>query len=121
MRKPGTPIDFNRKASDSVLSIDYGAGDTRSFMGQFPSFATREGKELGLPDYWVTSLYIDEKKVDIALGRNENNLVSAFAKNFSNGGQFVQIWIDPEKPGRLDAIIKTAEWQIKKLEQRLID
>lgn len=111
--KTKNPFDFNRHASDTILGIDYGKGDTRSFMGQYPSFATVSGKDLGLPDYWVASLYIDENKVDVVLGKNENGKASAFARNYQNGGQFIQLWMDSEKPDRLDAIIKAAEWTIK--------
>ncbi len=111
--KTKNPYDFNKHTADTILGIDYGKGDTRSFMGQFPSFASSQGKRLGLPDYWVTSLYVEEKNIDVPLGKNENGMVSAFAKNYSNGGQFIQLWIDSEKPARLDAIIKAAEWQIK--------
>jgi outer membrane protein assembly factor BamB len=107
------PIDFNRHASDTVFNLEYGEGDTRTFMGDFPCFPTSSGKELGLPDFWTTSVFINEKNVDIVLGKNENGQVSAFAKNYLNGGQLVQIWMDSDKPDRLDAIIKTAEWELK--------
>ncbi|HEX7845433.1 MAG TPA: PQQ-binding-like beta-propeller repeat protein, partial [Chitinophagaceae bacterium] len=111
--KTRNPIGFRPHAADTLLGIDYGAGDTRSFIGQYPSFATEKGKQLGLSPYWVTSLYLDEKKVDVVLGKNENGQVSAFAKNFLKGGQLVQIWVDSEKPARLDAVIKAAEWKLE--------
>jgi hypothetical protein len=82
-------------------------------MGDFPSFPTQQGKQLGLPDFWSTSLFINEKNVDVVLGKSENGDVSAFAKNYLNGGQFVQLWIDADKPDRLDAIIKAAEWKLQ--------
>jgi outer membrane protein assembly factor BamB len=111
--KTKNPFDFSKHSADTIFGIDYGEGDTRSFMGQYPSFPTQKGKQLNLPDNWVTSLYIDEKKVDIVLGKNENGQVSAFVKKYLNGGQLVQLWIDTEKPGRLDAVIKAAEWQLE--------
>ncbi len=111
--KTKTPIAFAAHLADTVLGIDYGPGDTRSFQGQYPSFPTAKGKQLGLPASWATSLYLDEKKVDVVLAKNENGAVSAFVKNFRNGGQFVQIWMDAEKPERLDAVIKAAEWKLE--------
>jgi eukaryotic-like serine/threonine-protein kinase len=111
--KTKQPVDFNKLLSDSVLGLHYGHGDTRSFMGQYPSFPTAAGKSIGLPDFWINSLFIDESKVDVVLGKNENGRVSAFAKNYSNGGQLVQLWMDPDKPERMDAIIKAAEWKIE--------
>jgi outer membrane protein assembly factor BamB len=110
--KTKNPFDFNRHMADTVFGLDYGMGDTRSFMGQYPSFVTDNGKQLGLPDYWVTGLFIDEKNVDVVLGKSENGQASAFIKKYGNGGQLVQLWMDNEKPSRLDAIIKAAEWEI---------
>jgi outer membrane protein assembly factor BamB len=107
------PVGFNRNAADTIFGLDYGEGDTRSFMGDFPCFPTQSGKQLGLPDFWTTSLFIDEKNVDLVLGKNENGKVSAFAKNYSNGGQLIQIWMNADKPERLDAIIKAAEWNLE--------
>ena len=106
-------VGFRPYAADTILNLDYGKGDTRTFMGDFPSFPTAAGKELGLPDFWTSSLFINEKNVDVVLGKSENGDVSAFAKNYSNGGQFVQLWMDADKPDRLDAIIKAAEWKIE--------
>ncbi len=111
--KTKNPVAFAPQLADTVLGIDYGPGDTRSFMGQYPGFAIGKGKALGLPDTWVTSLYIDERKVDIVLGKNENGYASAFVKSYRNKGQLVQLFIDPDKPERLDAIIKAAEWRLE--------
>jgi hypothetical protein len=119
--KTKQPVDFNKLLTDSLFSIDYGYGDTRSFMGQYPSFATQTGKAIGLPDFWINSLFIDSSKVDVILGRNENGQVSAFAKNYNNGGQLVQLWMDPDKPERLDAIIKAAEWYLTSAAGRASD
>lgn len=107
------PIAFNPMAADTVFSLDYGAGDTRTFMGDFPSFPTAEGRQIGLPDFWTSSVFIDKKQVDIVLGKNENGAVSAFAKNYLHGGQLVQLWLDAERPDRLDALIKAAEWRLE--------
>jgi hypothetical protein len=108
-----TPIGFRPNAADTLFDLDYGKGDTRTFMGDLPCFPTTIGKQLGLPDFWTTSLFINEKNVDIVLGKNENGDASAFVKKYSNGGQFVQIWMDADKPDRLDAIIKAAEWKLE--------
>lgn len=107
-----TPVAFRYNAADTLFDLDYGKGDTRTFMGDLPCFPTTAGKQLGLPDFWTTSLFINEKNVDVVLGKNENGDVSAFVKKYSNGGQLVQIWMDADRPDRLDAIIKAAEWRI---------
>jgi outer membrane protein assembly factor BamB len=107
-----TPVGFRYNAADTLFDLDYGKGDTRTFMGDLPCFPTATGRQLGLPDFWTTSLFIDERNVDIVLGKNENGDVSAFVKKYSNGGQFVQIWMDADKPDRMDAIIKAAEWKL---------
>lgn len=106
-----TPVGFRPNATDTILDLDYGKGDTRTFMGDFPCFPTATGKQLGLPDFWTTSLFIDEKNVDIVLGKNENGDVSAFVKKYDGEGRFIQLWMDPDKPDRLDALIKAAEWK----------
>ncbi len=108
-----TPVAFRYNAADTIFGLDYGKGDTRTFMSDFPSFPTAIGKELGLPDFWTSSVFIDEKNVDVVLGKNENGDVSAFIKKYSNDGQFVQIWMDADKPDRLDAIMKAAEWKLE--------
>lgn len=111
--KTKQPVAFRPGAADSILGIDYGKGDTRTFMGDIPSFPTVAGRRLGLPDFWSSSVFISEKKIDIVLGKNENGDVSAFVKNYANGGQFVQLWMDADKPDRLDALIKAAEWKLE--------
>jgi len=108
-----TPVGFRKNAADTILNLDYGKGDTRTFMGDLPCFPTPLGMQLGLPDFWTASLFIDEKNVDVVLGKNENGDVSAFIKKYQNGGQFIQLWIDPDKPDRLDALIKTGEWKLE--------
>lgn len=94
---------------DSVLNLDYGPTDTRAFGGLFSGFANERGKWFGLPDFWVSNFGIDKERVDLVLGENENGLASAFIKKYKNGGAFVQIWMHPELPMSLDAIIKLSE------------
>jgi outer membrane protein assembly factor BamB len=108
-----TPVGFRPYATDTIFNLTYGEGDTRTFKGDITSFPTGAGKQLGLPDFWTSSLFIDEKNVDIVLGRSENGDVSAYVKKYANGGQLVQIWMDSDKPDRLDAIIKAAEWKLE--------
>ena len=103
------PVGFDLPLADSVLGIDYGPNDTRSFGGMFTCFPTEEGKQIGLSDYWTAMLFCDPKQVDVVLGKNENGLVSAFAKRYSNGGIFVQLFLNQHYSQNLDAIIKAAE------------
>ena len=106
------PIGFNVPAADSVLGINYGANDTRSFGGQFACFATEKGKQFGLPDFWTSSLQLNPDQVNVILGRNENGFVSAYVKNYTNGGKFIQIWMNQDAPDHLDSILKLSEWNI---------
>src|SRR4030095_3240926 len=106
------PMGFNVPAVDSVLGIKYEQNDTCSFGGLFSSFPTEKGKQFGLPDFWTSMLQIDEKKVDVVLGKNENGFASAFVKNYKNGGKLIQVWFDPDAPTHLDAILRLSEWKI---------
>jgi hypothetical protein len=92
-----------------VLGIHFGPDDTRTFGGLFPCFPTREGKQYGLPDFWVSNFGIDARYIDIALGKNENGQVSAYVKKYEKGGSLVQLWINENLPVNLDAIIKLSE------------
>lgn len=110
--KQKMPVGFNVPAADSVLGIKYAENDTRSFGGLFTSFATDKGKQFGLPDFWTSMLEIDQGKVDMVLGKNENGFATAFVKNYKNGGKFIQVYFDPDSPAHLDAILKLCEWKI---------
>lgn len=110
--KEKQPIGFNVPAADTVLGIKYGANDTRGFGGVFSCFVTDKGKQFGLPDFWTSILQVPAEQVDIVLGKNENGFVSAYAKNYKNGGQFIQAWFDQDAPSHLDAILKLSEWKI---------
>jgi hypothetical protein len=95
-----------------VLGINYGPNDTRAMSGQFTCFSTIEGKQFGLPEFWNASGYLYPGQVNIVLGVSETGEVSAFTKNFKNGGRFVQFYVHPDLPQNLDAIIKLAEWRL---------
>lgn len=103
------PFAFSPHVADTILGIDYGPGDTRTFMGEYPAFPTSEGLRYGLPGFWTNSLFIKEGEADIVLGKNENGDVSAFARNYSNGGQFIQVWLNNEHPERMDCLLRLAE------------
>jgi len=110
--KTKQPVAFNVPQADSVLGINYGPNDTRAMMGQFTCFSTIEGKQFGLPEFWNASGYLNPGQVNIVLGISETGEVSAFTKNFKNGGRFVQFYVHPDLPQNLDAIIKLAEWRL---------
>ena len=110
--KEKQPVGFNVPAADSVLGIKYGENDTRGFGGVFSCYPTQKGKQFGLPDFWTSILQVPAEQVDIVLGKNENGFVSAYAKNYKNGGKFIQAWFDQDAPSRLDAILKLSEWKI---------
>ena len=106
-------IAFNILRADSVLGIQYGPNDTRAIGGQFSCFSTDKGKSFGLPDFWNASLFLPSNQVNTILGKNENGLVSAFSKNYNNGGRFVQLYLHPDLPSHLDALVKLAEWKLE--------
>ncbi len=106
-------VAFNIPRADSVLGINYGPNDTRAIGGQFSCFATDKGKAFGLPDFWNASVFVKPEQVNMVLGKNENGQVSAFSKNYNNGGRFVQVYLHPDIPVNLDAIVKLAEWKLE--------
>jgi len=104
-----------KRQTDTLLDLDFGPPDTRAFGGIFSARANEKGKYFGIPDHWVSNFGIDKKKIDLSLGENENGQSSAFVKYYNNGGALVQIWMHPELPEHLDAIIKVAEWELNYL------
>lgn len=111
--KEKQPIGFNIPRADSVLDINYGPNDTRGMGGQFSCFATNKGRSFGLPGFWNASVFVNPEQVNVVLGINENGQVSAFSKNYNNGGRFVQLYLHPDIPVNLDAIVKLAEWKLE--------
>lgn len=111
--KTKQPFAFNIPRADSVLGIYYGPNDTRGMGGQFTCFASERGMQFGLPAFWDASLFLKKEQVDVVLGVNENGLVSAFVRNYQNGGRFVQLFLHPELPQNLDALVKLAEWKLE--------
>lgn len=111
--KQKQPVGFAMPLADSVFELNYGPNDTRGMGGQFTSFATEEGLQLNLPAYWGSSLSIKAAQVNVVLGKTENGEVSAFIKQYNNKGKLVQLWINPDLPTNLDAIVKAAEWNIE--------
>ena len=111
--KTKQPVAFNIPRADSVLGINYGPNDTRAMGGQFSCFVTDKGKQFGLPHFWDASVFLKPEQVDLVLGKNENGMVSAFVKNYKNGGRFVQCYLHPDLPENLDAVIKLAEWELE--------
>ncbi len=110
--KTKQPFAFNVPAADSALGLDFGPDDTRAFGGQFPSFATEKGKAFNLPDFWISPAGIDPVKVDIVLGKNEYGLASAFVKFYHNKGALIQVFLHPDLPVNMDALIKLEEWEL---------
>jgi outer membrane protein assembly factor BamB len=104
-----TGLSFSR--ASATLGVDYGPDDTRAFGGLYPSFPTDAGRQLNLPQQWVDNFGLDPSKVDIVLGKNENGLATAYVKKYNSGGRLVQIWMNPDIPVNMDAIIKAAERQ----------
>ena len=109
MDEKSNEINLAITRADSVFGFHYGFNDTRSFGGLFPGFPTAVGRDYGLPDFWVSNFGLDERDVDLVLGKNENGQVSAFVKKYTNGGCLIQCWMNESLPVNLDAIIKLSE------------
>jgi hypothetical protein len=107
------PFAFNFPLMDSILGLSFKYNDTRAMDGQLSSFATEQGKAFGLPAFWDAPVFLRDEQVDLVLGRSENGRVSAYAKSFSNNGAFIQLYLHPELPVNMDAVIKLAEWRLK--------
>jgi hypothetical protein len=106
------PMGFDVPKADSVLGLRFGPNDTRGMGGQFTSFATEQGALLNLPPFWVNTAFLKAADVQTVLGKNENGDVSAYVKAYNNGGKLVQIYLHPELPTNLDAVLKAAEWKL---------
>lgn len=107
--KTKQPIGFNVADIDTILGLHYGPADTRSMQGQFSCFATAAGKALNIPPHWVSSGFLSASQVDIILGVNENGSVSSYVKKYGAGGLLVQLFLHPDVPTHLDALLKAAE------------
>lgn len=108
----GNLTGFNFTTADSVLNIHYGPNDLRSMSGIQPAFATEEGKRWGLANSWTSFLPLDEKQVDVVLGKDENGKVSAWLRQFSNiqNSGFIQMWMDPDFVDDMSSILRVAEY-----------
>ena len=100
--------------SDSVLGIHYGENDLRSMGGVQPAFATEEGKRWGVENSFTAFLPLDEKQIDVALGKDENGKVVAWIKRFSNekNSGFIQLWIDPDFIEDMSSVMRVAEHEV---------
>jgi eukaryotic-like serine/threonine-protein kinase len=110
--REGNVTGFNFSMADSVLNIKYGPGDLRSMGGVQPAFPTEDGKRRGLTEAYTSFLPLDEKQVDIVLGKDENGMASAWIKKFSSihSSGFIQIWMDPDFVDDMSSIVKVAEY-----------
>ena len=95
--------------ASAVFGIGFGPNDTRAFGGLFPSFPSEKGKELGLPEQWISNFGLNRQEVDIILGKNENGLITSWVKKYNNKGSLVQLYMNAELPVNMDAIIKVSE------------
>lgn len=107
------PVGFDVPQAGIVLDIQYGPNDTRAMGGQFTCFANEKGLALGLPPHWVANLSLKRELVDVVLGKTENGDASAFIKYYNTHGRLVQLWMHPDMPVNMDALVKAAEWDIK--------
>lgn len=105
-------IGFDLPKADSVLDLQFGPNDTRGMGGQFTSRANANGALLNLPPYWVSAAFLPVTDVQTVLGVNENGDVSAYVKAYRNGGRLVQLFLHPDLPTHLDAVLKAAEWRL---------
>ena len=92
-----------------AIDIKVEHNDLRMLKGTFAAFPNKKGIQLGLPAFWTANHSLSPGEVDICLGMDENGLCSSWIKNFSNGGQFVQLWINQESDFQPGFILKVAE------------
>jgi hypothetical protein len=110
----GNLINYNFSLADSLFGIHYGPNDLRSMRGIQPAFATDEGKHWGIENSFTAFLPVDEKQVDVVLGKDENGKIVSWIKRYNadkNSG-FVQIWIDNDFIDDMSSIIKVAEHEV---------
>ncbi len=107
----GNLINYKFSLADSLLNIHYGPNDLRSMGGIQPAFATEEGKHWGVENSFTAFLPINEKQIDVALGKDENGKIVSWVKryNANNNSGFIQIWIDPDFVDDMSSIINVAE------------
>ncbi len=109
----GNLINYKFSLADSLLGIHYGPNDLRSMGGIQPTFVTEEGKQYGVENSFTAFLPLDEKQVDVALGKDENGKIVSWVKRYNadkNSG-FIQLWIDPDFIDDMSSIIHVAEHQ----------
>jgi outer membrane protein assembly factor BamB len=107
----GNLINYKFSLADSLLNIHYGPNDLRSMSGIQPAFATEEGKQWGVENSFTAFLPVDEKQIDVALGKDENGKVVSWLKRYSNdkNSGFIQLWIDNDFIDDMSSIMNVAE------------
>jgi hypothetical protein len=103
----GLPIEYDPKISEKILGMKLAEP-----QGAYRCVPTKEGREWGLPEWFVGDGGVDPKEVTTALATNENGRAVVWVKNYGGrpGTGFVYLWARREPIENLEMIRKVAEY-----------
>lgn len=86
------------------------------FYDTYITYATENGKQLGLPDWWSSGYGVDRSKVTVVLGRDEFGRATAWIKSYSSepGKGLIRLWGKTALPEDLSFVKKIADGVISK-------
>ena len=108
-----TAIDF--EIPKRLFGINYAGSYTDAIRGWLPAYPTRDGKKLGLKDFWLSTSQVEASPNLKILAKDETGFAAAWIKNF--GGQegtgLVQFRVNRGSPEGLYNIYNVAEYGLR--------
>lgn len=103
----GLPVEYDSKIGEKILGMKLAEP-----QGAYRTTATKEGREWGLPEWFVNDGGVDPKEVTTILATNENGRAVVWVKNYGGrpGTGFVYLWARREPIENLEVIRKVAEY-----------
>ncbi|MEW6210866.1 MAG: PQQ-binding-like beta-propeller repeat protein [Acidobacteriota bacterium] len=103
----GLPVEYDPKMAEKILGMKIAEP-----QGAYRAAATKEGREWGLPEWFVADGGVDPKEVTTVLATNENGRAVVWVKNYGGreGTGFVYLWARREPIENLEMIRKVAEY-----------
>ena len=94
--KSGKPVGTDQARSERLLDVHLSG----ALIDDIGSTATAEGRQWGLPDFWIGGFPVSPKDVTMVLGTDEFGQASAWVKSFGgpSGSGFVRLWGRQERP-----------------------
>ena len=85
----GNVVGEDASIAENALGVKY---ESTHDWGSYNSSATEEGRKWGLPEWWVSSFYIDQQTDVVPLAKDEYGRCSAWTKTFGGkpGTGFIQ-------------------------------